>query len=59
MGKNLTRVTITEHKPGLTFVGQPTVGLKGEPGVRQISCHPMELGKFVIGPPSPAETHFR
>jgi hypothetical protein len=57
MGKNLARVTITEHKPRLAFVGHPTVGLKGEPDVPQVGYHAMELRKLVIGPPSPTETH--
>ena len=57
MGKTLARVTITEYKPRVAFVGHPTVGLKGEPDVAQARYHAMELRKFVIGPPAPAETH--
>jgi len=57
MGKNLAIVTITEHKPRLAFVGHPTIGLEGEPGVRQVGYRAMELRKLVIGPPSPTEAH--
>jgi hypothetical protein len=57
MGKNLARVTITEYKPRVAFVGHPTVGLKGEPDGAQARNHAMELRKFVIGPTSPTETH--
>jgi hypothetical protein len=43
MAKNLARVTITEYKPRVAFVGHPAVGLKGEPDFAQARYHAMEL----------------
>jgi len=57
MSKYLARVNLTEHEPGVAFVGHSTVGLKGELDVAQDRYHAMELREFVIGPPSPTETH--
>jgi len=57
VGKYLARVNLTEHEPRVAFIGHPTVGLNGESDVAQDRYHAMKLRKFVIGPPSPTETH--
>src|SRR5262249_20873000 len=57
IGNHLARVSITEDKPWVAFVGHPVVGLNGKPDAPQGSRHAMKMRKLVIAPALPLGTH--
>src|SRR5262245_15267834 len=57
IGNHLARVSITEDKPWVAFVGHPVVGLNGKPDAPQGGYHAMKTRKLAIGPVSPIGTH--